>query len=90
MTRQYEVEFSDVVKKRCPLLHQAIVQVGHRQTRNRGTVGGSLCHLDPAAELVSVAAALDATVIVTDAERAARDQVRGISRRLYDASNRAK
>ena len=57
MTRQHEVEFSELVRKRCPLLHQAIVQVGHRQTRNRGTVGGSLCHLDPAAELVSVAAA---------------------------------
>jgi carbon-monoxide dehydrogenase medium subunit len=38
--------------------------VGHRQTRNRGTLGGSLCHLDPSAELVSVAAALDATVVV--------------------------
>jgi carbon-monoxide dehydrogenase medium subunit len=67
MTRQYEVEFSDVVRTRCPLLHQAILQVGHRQTRNRGTVGGSLCHLDPAAELVSVAAAHDATVVVTNA-----------------------
>jgi carbon-monoxide dehydrogenase medium subunit len=64
MTRQYEVEFSEVVKRRCPLLHQAILHVGHRQTRNRGTVGGSLCHLDPAAELVAVAAALDATVVV--------------------------
>ena len=39
--------------------------VGHRQTRNRGTLGGSLCHLDPSAELVSVAAALDATVTVS-------------------------
>jgi aerobic carbon-monoxide dehydrogenase medium subunit len=64
MTRQYEVEFSDVVMKHCPLLHQAIVQVGHRQTRNRGTVGGSLCHLDPAAELVAVAAAHEATIVV--------------------------
>jgi carbon-monoxide dehydrogenase medium subunit len=64
MTRQVEVERSDTVRRRCPLLHQAILQVGHRQTRNRGTVGGSLCHLDPAAELVAVAAALDATVIV--------------------------
>jgi carbon-monoxide dehydrogenase medium subunit len=45
-------------------MHEAILQVGHRQTRNRGTIGGSLCHLDPAAELVSVAAALDATVSV--------------------------
>jgi carbon-monoxide dehydrogenase medium subunit len=64
MTRQHEVEFSDLVCTRCPLLHQAIVQVGHRQTRNRGTIGGSLCHLDPAAELVAVAAALEATVVV--------------------------
>jgi carbon-monoxide dehydrogenase medium subunit len=38
--------------------------VGHRQTRNRGTIGGSLCHLDPAAELVAVAAGLDATIDV--------------------------
>jgi carbon-monoxide dehydrogenase medium subunit len=67
MTRQHEVEFSNMVRKRCPLLHQAILQVGHRQTRNRGTIGGSLCHLDPAAELVAVAAASDATVVVAGA-----------------------
>ena len=35
-----------------PIMHEALLQVGHRQTRNRGTIGGSLCHLDPAAELV--------------------------------------
>ncbi len=64
MTRQRDIEFSDLVRRRCPLMHEAIVQVGHRQTRNRGTLGGSLCHLDPAAELVSVAAALDAKVAV--------------------------
>src|SRR5262245_41504995 len=65
MTRQRELEFSDLVRRRCPLMHEAIGQVGHRQTRNRGTIGGSLCHLDPSAELVSVAAAHDATVVVT-------------------------
>jgi carbon-monoxide dehydrogenase medium subunit len=47
------------------LMHEAIQQVGHRQTRNRGTIGGSLCHLDPSAELVTVAAAHEATVTVT-------------------------
>ena len=62
MTRQREIESSDLVRTRCPLLHEAILQVGHRQTRTRGTVGGSLCQLDPAAELVAVAAALDAIV----------------------------
>src|SRR5262245_57054912 len=64
MTRQRELEFSDLVRARCPLMDEAIRLVGHRQTRNRGTIGGSLCHLDPAAELVTVAAALDATVTV--------------------------
>jgi aerobic carbon-monoxide dehydrogenase medium subunit len=64
MTRQRDIEFSDLVHLLCPLMHEAIQQVGHRQTRNRGTLGGSLCHLDPAAELVTVAAALDATVAV--------------------------
>lgn len=64
MTRQRDIEFSEVVHRRCPLMHEAIAQVGHRQTRNRGTLGGSLCHLDPAAELVTVAATLDATVTV--------------------------
>ena len=64
MTRQRDIEFSDLVRARCPLMHEAIVQVGHRQTRNRGTLGGSLCHLDPAAELVSVAATLEARVSV--------------------------
>jgi carbon-monoxide dehydrogenase medium subunit len=64
MTRQREIELSELVRERCPLMHEAIVQVGHRQTRNRGTLGGSLCQLDPSAELVAVAAALDATVTV--------------------------
>jgi len=64
MTRQYEIEFSEAVRRRCPLMAEAIRLVGHRQTRNRGTLGGSLCHLDPSAELVSVAAAMDATLTV--------------------------
>jgi carbon-monoxide dehydrogenase medium subunit len=64
MTRQRDLEFSDVVRAKYPLMHEAILNVGHRQTRNRGTVGGSLCHLDPSAEIPTVAAALDATVSV--------------------------
>src|SRR5438477_7717760 len=64
MTRQRDLEFSNVVRRRCPLMYDAVRHVGHRQTRNRGTLGGSLCHLDPSAELVSVAAALDAVVTV--------------------------
>src|SRR5436190_14731530 len=55
MTRHRDVEFSDLVRTRWPIIHEALLQVGHRQIRNRGTIGGSLCHLDPAAELVSLA-----------------------------------
>ncbi|MEK7874810.1 MAG: FAD binding domain-containing protein [Pseudomonadota bacterium] len=62
MTRQRELEFSAEVGARCPLLHEALAHVGHRQTRNRGTIGGSLCHLDPSAELVNVTALLGGTL----------------------------
>src|SRR5260370_14219501 len=55
MTRQRDLEFSDAVRARWPIMHEALLQVGHRQTRNRGTIRGSLCHLDPAAELFSLA-----------------------------------
>jgi aerobic carbon-monoxide dehydrogenase medium subunit len=64
MTRQRDLEFSDLVERRFPLMHEAIRSIGHRQTRNRGTIGGSLCHLDPSAELVSCAMTLDAVVTV--------------------------
>ena len=70
MTRQRELEFSDLIRTRLPLMQEAIEQIGHRQTRNRGTIGGSLCHLDPAAELVTLGAGYDATVIVTGANGA--------------------
>jgi carbon-monoxide dehydrogenase medium subunit len=64
MTRQRDLEFSELVERRFPLMHEAIRSIGHRQTRNRGTIGGSLCHLDPSAELVSCAMTLDAVVVV--------------------------
>ena len=64
MTRQREIEFSRDLGAECPIVIEAIEHVGHRQTRNRGTFGGSLCHLDPAAELVTIATVLDGTVEV--------------------------
>ncbi len=67
MTRQRDIEFSELVTARLPLMRDAILNVGHRQTRNRGTVGGSLCHLDPSAELPTVAMAMDATMEIGSA-----------------------
>ncbi|MFT5449986.1 MAG: carbon-monoxide dehydrogenase medium subunit [Gammaproteobacteria bacterium] len=64
MTRQRDLLDSPVIRKRGPLMAEALNWVGHIQTRNRGTIGGSLTHLDPSAELPGVLAALDATLEV--------------------------
>jgi carbon-monoxide dehydrogenase medium subunit len=63
MTRQRTVETADVVRERCPLLADAMPQIGHFQIRNRGTIGGSLAHADPAAELPAVTLAVDAELV---------------------------
>ncbi len=63
MTTQRTIERSALVHERCPLLTDALFHVGHQQTRNRGTIGGSICHLDPSAELPITACALDAVMI---------------------------
>jgi CO/xanthine dehydrogenase FAD-binding subunit len=60
LTRHANVEHSPEIAKTSPLLTQAIEWVGHSQIRNRGTVGGSAAHADPAAELPAAFAALDA------------------------------
>jgi xanthine dehydrogenase iron-sulfur cluster and FAD-binding subunit A len=64
MTRQRAIEKSALVARRVPLLTDAIPWVGHFQIRNRGTIGGSLAHADPAAELPAVAACLEARFTV--------------------------
>jgi carbon-monoxide dehydrogenase medium subunit len=60
MTKQRAVERSPLVAARVPLLADALPWVGHSAIRNRGTLGGSLAHADPAAELPAVALCLDA------------------------------
>jgi carbon-monoxide dehydrogenase medium subunit len=62
LTRQRAVEDSADVGARVPLLSQAIRYVGHMSIRNRGTVGGSVAHGDPAAEIPAVLLALGAAV----------------------------
>ena len=64
MTRHSQVERSNEIAEQWPLLHEAIGWVGHSQIRNRGTVGGSVAHADPAAELPAAFAAMDATFLV--------------------------
>ena len=63
-TRQAWVERDDALAARVPLLRQALAWVGHVQTRNRGTIGGSLAHADPSAELPLVAQVLGARMML--------------------------
>ena len=74
LTRHREMEFSALLAKELPLLAEAIPQIGHPAIRNRGTLGGSLAHADPAAELPCVLTALDARMVATapDGERVIR------------------
>ncbi|MBW3571668.1 MAG: xanthine dehydrogenase family protein subunit M [Gemmatimonadetes bacterium] len=60
MTRQRAAERSATVASRVPLLAETLPYVAHAQIRNRGTIGGSIAHADPAAELPAVMLALDA------------------------------
>lgn len=62
-----EVLASALVAERCPLLVEVIRDIGDVQVRNRGTLGGSLAHVDPASDLPAAALALDASVVARSA-----------------------
>ena len=64
MTTHAEVARSDVVRAEAPLVAEAAGQVGDRQVRHLGTLGGSIAHADPAGDLPAVAFALDATMVL--------------------------
>jgi carbon-monoxide dehydrogenase medium subunit len=60
MTTHYQIESSAFLHERCPLLPQLAAQIGDVQVRNRGTIGGSLVHADPAADWPAAILALEA------------------------------
>jgi carbon-monoxide dehydrogenase medium subunit len=67
MTRQREIETSDLLARHAPLLAEATRSIAHLPIRSRGTIGGSLSHADPAAEYPAVALALDAELVIAHA-----------------------
>jgi CO/xanthine dehydrogenase FAD-binding subunit len=67
LARQSRVLDNPLIRERCPLLATALTYVGYEQTRNRGTLCGSLAHADPAAELPAVMLALDGSLTVARA-----------------------
>jgi carbon-monoxide dehydrogenase medium subunit len=64
LTRHVDLLNSPEIAAHVPLLTQAVAHVAHPAIRNRGTIGGSLAHADPAAELPACMVALDATIVV--------------------------
>jgi aerobic carbon-monoxide dehydrogenase medium subunit len=63
MTRQRRLEFEPLVAAKLPLLRQALRWVGHLPTRSRGTIGGSVAHADPSAEIPMVLQALEGEIV---------------------------
>ena len=72
LVRQSAAEHSAIVVTEAPLVAKALPHIGHFQIRNRGTVGGSIAHADPASELPAVALALDAMLEATGPNGARR------------------
>jgi aerobic carbon-monoxide dehydrogenase medium subunit len=67
MTRYHELNENDVLREHAPLLAHAAGEVGDRQIRHRGTIGGSLAHADPGADLPASVLASDAVLVVKGA-----------------------
>ncbi|GJH25135.1 xanthine dehydrogenase family protein subunit M [Caballeronia novacaledonica] len=74
MARQRDIELSPLVTKRAPLIREAYQLVSHKQIRNRGTLGGSLCQLDPSSEQPCFTAALDGVLTIARYEDGAVTQ----------------
>jgi aerobic carbon-monoxide dehydrogenase medium subunit len=65
MTTHYQIESSDLLKKVCPLLPECASHIGDMQVRNKGTIGGSIAHSDPAGDWPAAIIALNAELIAT-------------------------
>jgi carbon-monoxide dehydrogenase medium subunit len=68
MARERHLEFDPSIAKHTPLLHEAVPFIAHPQIRNRGTIGGSIVHADPAAELPVLMLALSARLKARNAK----------------------
>ena len=67
LTRHFQLETSPIIAQHFPVFSYAVAHVGHLAIRNRGTIGGSLSHADPAAELPMMAVLLDARLRIVSA-----------------------
>src|SRR5207249_10931841 len=64
LTTHFQIESSELLKAKCPLMPEAAREIGDAQVRNKGTLGGSLAHADPAADWPAAVLALDSEIRV--------------------------
>ena len=84
LTRHVDLQRSLQVAAHAPLLAEAIAQVAHPAIRNRGTIGGSLAHADPASELPACMVALNATIIASGPNGERRILAREFFKGIYE------
>jgi carbon-monoxide dehydrogenase medium subunit len=82
MTRQRRLEFDRLIAAKLPLLREALRWVGHLPTRSRGTIGGSIAHADPSAEIPMVLQTLEGEVVA----RGPQGERRVAAQDLFDAA----
>jgi carbon-monoxide dehydrogenase medium subunit len=88
-TTHAAVAASETVRQHCPLLAEAAAQIGDLQVRNRGTLGGSLAHADPAADYPAVVTALGATIVASDGRAPREIPAEGFFKDLFTTDLRA-
>jgi carbon-monoxide dehydrogenase medium subunit len=86
LTRHVDILKSPEIAAHWPLLTQAVAHVAHPAIRNRGTVGGSLAHADPASELPACMLALEATIIVCGRAGERRVRAKDFFRGIYETA----
>jgi aerobic carbon-monoxide dehydrogenase medium subunit len=89
LVRHAELGASPLVARSAPLLTAAIPHIAHPAIRNRGTIGGSLAHADPAAELPACAVALDAVIHLASRRGTRAIAARNFFRGLYETARAA-
>ena len=83
-TTHAEVAASALLRDKCPMLAEAAAEIGDPQVRNRGTIGGSIAHADPAADMPAVAIALDADIQLKGKNGARSVKASAFFRGFYD------
>jgi carbon-monoxide dehydrogenase medium subunit len=83
-TTHADIAASALLREKCPMLAEAAAEIGDPQVRNRGTIGGSLAHADPAADLTAVVIALDAELVLKGPAGARTVKAAAFFRGFYD------